>query len=82
MVIAAVRTSPPEDGCSDQCDEVRQPAVDKLIDQAAGETDEAKRKQPLVFAHYEALNCLPRKQVVGSTINPTLELRLENVSMA
>jgi peptide/nickel transport system substrate-binding protein len=71
------------------------PAVDKLIDQAAGETDEAKRKQlytqirqiifddvPLIFAHYETLNYLSRKQVVGSTINPTLELRLENVSKA
>jgi peptide/nickel transport system substrate-binding protein len=70
------------------------PAVDKLIEQAAGETDQAKRQQlytqlrqiifddvPLIFAHYETLNYLSRKQVVGSTINPTLELRLEDVSM-
>ena len=36
---------------------------------------------PLIFAHYETLNYLSRKNVVGSTINPTLELNLENVSM-
>jgi len=70
------------------------PAVDKLIDQAARETDQAKRQQlytqlrqivfddvPLIFAHYETLNYLSTKNVVGSTINPTLELNLENVSM-
>ena len=70
------------------------PAVDALIDQAAQETDETKRMGlyaqirqiifddvPLIFAHYETLNYLSRKQVVGSTINPTLELRLENVSI-
>jgi peptide/nickel transport system substrate-binding protein len=69
------------------------PAFDKLIDQAARETDEATRKTlyaqlrqivfddvPLIFAHYETLNYLMRKEVVGSTINPTLELRLEDVS--
>ena len=37
---------------------------------------------PLIFAHYETLNYLSRKEVTGSTINPTLELRLEDVSMA
>jgi peptide/nickel transport system substrate-binding protein len=71
------------------------PAFDKMIDQAARETDEATRKTlyqqlrqivfddvPLIFAHYETLNYLMRKEVVGSTINPTLELRLENVSMS
>jgi peptide/nickel transport system substrate-binding protein len=71
------------------------PAFDKLIDQAARETDEATRKTmyaelrktvfedvPLIFAHYETLNYLMRKEVVGSTINPTLELRLEDVSMS
>jgi peptide/nickel transport system substrate-binding protein len=71
------------------------PEMDKLIDDAAKETDESTRKQlysqirqiafddvPLVFAHYETLNYLSRKAVVGSTINPTLELRLENVSIS
>jgi ABC-type transport system substrate-binding protein len=71
------------------------PAFDKLIDQASHETDEATRKSlyaqlrqtvfddvPLIFAHYETLNYLSRKAVTGSTINPTLELRLEDVSMA
>ena len=70
------------------------PAFDKLIDQASHETDEATRKSlysqlrqtvfddvPLIFAHYETLNYLSRKAVTGSTINPTLELRLEDVSM-
>ncbi|MEA2306918.1 MAG: peptide/nickel transport system substrate-binding protein [Solirubrobacteraceae bacterium] len=68
--------------------------ADDLIDRAARETDEAKRKalyeqlrqvvwadSPLVFTHYETLNYLMRKQVTGSTITPTLELRLGNVSM-
>ena len=35
---------------------------------------------PLVFAHYETINYLMNKDVVGSTVNPTLELRLELVS--
>jgi peptide/nickel transport system substrate-binding protein len=56
---------------------------------AARETDDAKRKElyielrqliwkdvPLLFVHYETLNYLMRKPVVGSTVNPTLELRL------
>jgi peptide/nickel transport system substrate-binding protein len=68
------------------------PQADKLIDQAAAETDMAKRKAlylqlkkiiwddvPLLFVHYETLNYLMRKNVVGSTINPTLELRMQNV---
>jgi peptide/nickel transport system substrate-binding protein len=70
------------------------PAVDRLIKQAASETSQAKRQQlytslrkivfedvPLVFVHYETLNYLMRKQVHGSTINPTLELRAGNISM-
>ena len=56
------------------------------------ETDEEKRKElyggpgtrsgrnPLIFAHYETINYLMRKNVEGSTVNPTLGLRLENVS--
>ena len=64
-------------------------ALDQLIARAAATTDRAKRKQlyqqlraivfdevPLIFVHYETLNYLMRKPVVGSTINPTLELRL------
>jgi peptide/nickel transport system substrate-binding protein len=69
-------------------------AVDGLIEQAAASTDTAQRKQlydqirrtvlteaPLVFVHYETINYLMRKDVIGSTINPTLELRMGNVSM-
>ena len=68
------------------------PKVDKLIEQAAAETDEAKRKVlyirlrsiilddvPLIFVHYETLNYLMRSNVHGSTINPTLEVRAENI---
>ncbi len=67
--------------------------VDSLIGQAAIETDMAKRKElysqvrktalgeaPLVFVHFETLNYAMRKAVTGSTINPTLGLRMENVS--
>lgn len=70
------------------------PRADRLIEQAAKETDEAKRKAlyirlrklvwqdvPLLFVHYETLNYLMRKQVRGATVNPTLELRLGQVSM-
>jgi peptide/nickel transport system substrate-binding protein len=68
------------------------PKVDELIDQARTETDEQTRfdlyKQirqivfddaPIVFAHYETINYLMQKEVVGSTVNPTLELRMQNV---
>ncbi|MBF6605646.1 MAG: hypothetical protein IVW53_08715 [Chloroflexi bacterium] len=68
------------------------PQLDQLIDQARSQTDVAKRKDlyvairqivfedaPLIFAHYETINYLMKKDVVGSTVNPTLELRLENV---
>ncbi|MEO6394564.1 MAG: hypothetical protein ABIO40_01465 [Devosia sp.] len=36
----------------------------------------------LVFAHYETVNYLMNKNVVGSVIIPTLSLRLENVGCA
>ena len=36
---------------------------------------------PLIFVHYETLNYLMRKNVTGSTINPTLELRSGNWKM-
>ena len=71
------------------------PKADKLINQAAAETNMAKRKAlylqlkkiiwedvPVLFTHYETLNYLMRKQITGSTINPTLELRMENVREA
>ena len=66
--------------------------LDKLIDQARTETDDQTRfnlyKQvrqivfddaPIVFAHYETINYLMQKNVVGSSVNPTLELRMQNV---
>jgi len=68
------------------------PQADQLIDQARTETDTQKRfdlyKQvrqivfedsPIVFAHYETINYLMQKNVVGSTVNPTLELRMRDV---
>ena len=70
------------------------PEFDALVDQARGETDEAKRKElylairqiafedvPILFAHYETINYLMRTAVKGSTVNPTLELRMGNVSL-
>jgi peptide/nickel transport system substrate-binding protein len=67
-------------------------AVDKLIEQAAATTNMAKRKAlytkirkqalgdaPLIFTHFETINYAMRKNVTGSTINPTLELRLAQV---
>ena len=69
--------------------------ADALIDQAQAETDAAKRKDlykqiraiiaddvPITFTHYETLNYLMQKTIVGSTINPNLQLRLENVGYA
>jgi peptide/nickel transport system substrate-binding protein len=69
------------------------PAADGLIAAAARETNTAKRKKlytqlrkivfadaPLIFVHYETLNYLMRKNITGSTINPTLELRAVNIS--
>lgn len=68
------------------------PKVDTLIAKAAKETRFPKRKAlytqirkivfddaPLIFVHYETLNYLMRKNVRGSTINPTLELRMGDV---
>ncbi len=68
------------------------PQADQLIDQARTETDTSKRfdlyKQlrqivfedsPIIFAHYETINYLMQKNVVGSTVNPTLELRMQDV---
>jgi peptide/nickel transport system substrate-binding protein len=70
----------------------KNPAVDKLIAQAAATTSFAKRKAlyskvrklalgdaPIIFTHYETINYAMRKNITGSTINPTLELRLANV---
>jgi peptide/nickel transport system substrate-binding protein len=68
------------------------PDADDLIDRARTETDEATRKDlyaqlrriifddaPICFAHYETINYLMQKEVTGSSVNPTLELRMENV---
>ena len=33
----------------------------------------------ILFAHYETINYLMKKDVVGSTVNPTLELRMVDV---
>jgi peptide/nickel transport system substrate-binding protein len=68
------------------------PQADQLIDQARTETDTQKRfalyqqlrqivfdDSPIVFVHYETINYLMQKNVVGSTVNPTLELRMQDV---
>lgn len=68
------------------------PDFDAIVDKARTETDDATRKDlyeqaramvwtddPLIFAHYETINYLMNRNVVGSTVNPTLELRLEDV---
>jgi peptide/nickel transport system substrate-binding protein len=70
------------------------PKADALIAQAARATDDAKRKDlyvqlrtviwddvPLLFVHYETINYLMRKPVTGSTVNPTLELRMGQVGL-
>lgn len=70
------------------------PEVDALIDQAAASSDPAERKAlyarirtivtqdaPLVFVHYETLNYLMNRNVIGSAITPTLSLHLENVEL-
>lgn len=68
------------------------PEFDALVDQARTETDESKRKDlylgirqmvfddvPLFFVHYETINYLMKNDVKGSTVNPTLELRMGRV---
>ncbi len=68
------------------------PAVDTLINEAAGSNDEAARQSsykqirgivteqaPLVFTHYETINYLMNKNVTGSKITPTLSLHLADV---
>lgn len=69
------------------------PELDALVDEARTMTDFDTRfdlyrqvrdivaqDAPIVFAHYETINYLMRKNVCGSTVNPTLELRMELVS--
>jgi peptide/nickel transport system substrate-binding protein len=66
--------------------------LDALIDEARGLADDQARlplyeqireivweEAPLIFVHFETINYLMRNDVMGSTVNPTLELRLENV---
>ncbi len=68
------------------------PAVDDLIEQARTSTDDVERKglyqqlrqivfedAPIIFVHYETINYLMQSNVVGASVNPTLELRLLNV---
>ncbi|MGZ5298316.1 MAG: ABC transporter substrate-binding protein, partial [Actinomycetota bacterium] len=68
------------------------PDVDDLIDQARVETDDATRQTlyqqirqivfddaPIIYAHYETINYLMNPDVTGSSVNATLELRMENV---
>jgi len=68
------------------------PQADQLIDQARTSTDDNARKglyqqlrqivlddAPIIFAHYETINYLMQKDVAGASVNPTLELRLQNV---
>jgi len=68
------------------------PKIDTLIDKAAASSDTAERMKlyrsirqtvtaaaPLIFTHYETLNYLMNKNVVGSTINPTLSLNMEKI---
>ncbi len=68
------------------------PEADALIDQAAAETDQAARQElytqlralvaedaPLTFVHFETLNYLMQKQVVGSRVTPALELGFGDV---
>lgn len=68
------------------------PALDKLIDEAAATTDGAARRDlyekirqivwdevPIVFSHYETINYLMNTDVHGSTIVPTLQLNFQKV---
>jgi peptide/nickel transport system substrate-binding protein len=68
------------------------PQADALIDQARAATDVGQRKSlyaqlrkiiaddvPLTFVHYETINYFMGGKVAGSTVNPDLQLRLENV---
>jgi peptide/nickel transport system substrate-binding protein len=68
------------------------PDLDAMIDAARQSSDDAERKTmyaeirrivqeeaPLIFVHYETINYLMTNNVAGSTVNPTLVLRLENV---
>ena len=42
----------------------------------------AKTSPPHTGVHYETINYLMQKGVVGSTVNPTLELRMQGVGFA
>jgi peptide/nickel transport system substrate-binding protein len=71
------------------------PAVDNLIQQARASADFATRKSlyaqvrkiiaedvPIIFVHYESIQYLMAKNVVGSTTNLDLSIRLENVGIS
>jgi peptide/nickel transport system substrate-binding protein len=68
------------------------PAADDLIEQARTSTDDEERKglyqqlrqivfedSPIILVHYETINYLMQKNIVGASVTPTLELRLLNV---
>ncbi|MFM9918481.1 ABC transporter substrate-binding protein [Lacisediminihabitans sp. H27-G8] len=71
------------------------PQVDALIDQAAASSDTKERESlyekirtqmttdaPLIFTHYETLNYLMNKKVVGSAITPTLSLNMAKIGFS
>jgi len=71
------------------------PDVDRLVQQARASTDFATRKSlyaqvrkivaddvPVIFNHYESIQYLMAKNVVGSTQNLDLSIRLENVGFS
>lgn len=71
------------------------PDVDAMIDKAAASVDMDERKAlyrsireavtsdaPIVFAHFETLHYLMNKNVLGSTITPTLSLHMEKIGFA
>jgi peptide/nickel transport system substrate-binding protein len=68
------------------------PEADALIDQARTSSNEHSASSGytelrqivfddalITFVHYKTINYLMQKNVVGSSVNPTLEFRLQNV---
>ena len=44
--------------------------------------DIVRTDAPIIFTHYETINYLMQKNVVGSTVTPTLELNLKDVGFS
>ena len=55
------------------------PDVDKRTAMYAEIRQIVQQDAPLTFVHYETINYLMNNDVAGSTVNPTLELRLGDV---